>query len=92
MYISNIFKKGELGKSMVCKDFLHTTQHGAIAGKTTGESDQAIQPGCNYFRWLPRYGYFGASPWISEISNLRNNESESSCRICQIYNLHLWIV
>jgi len=34
MHISNIFKEGELGKSMVCKDFLHTTQHGAIAGKT----------------------------------------------------------
>ena len=34
MHISNIFKEGELEKSMVCKDFLHTTQHGAIAGKT----------------------------------------------------------
>ncbi|WP_423128045.1 RhuM family protein [Gaoshiqia sp. Z1-71] len=34
MHISNIFKEGELERSMVCKDFLHTTQHGAIAGKT----------------------------------------------------------
>jgi hypothetical protein len=34
MHISNIFKEGELEKSKVCKDFLHTTQHGAIAGKT----------------------------------------------------------
>ena len=34
MHISNIFKEGELEKNMVCKDFLHTTQHGAIAGKT----------------------------------------------------------
>lgn len=34
MHISNIFKDGELEKSMVCKDFLHTTQHGAIVGKT----------------------------------------------------------
>jgi prophage maintenance system killer protein len=34
MHISNVFKEGELEKDMVCKDFLHTTQHGAIAGKT----------------------------------------------------------
>jgi hypothetical protein len=34
IHISNIFKEGELEKEMVCKDFLHTTKHGAIAGKT----------------------------------------------------------
>jgi hypothetical protein len=34
MHISNIFKEGELEKVVVCKDFLHTTPHGAIAGKT----------------------------------------------------------
>ena len=34
IHISNIFKEGELEKFVVCKDFLHTTQHGAIAGKT----------------------------------------------------------
>jgi hypothetical protein len=33
MHISNIFKEGELEKNVVCQDFLHTTQHGAIAGK-----------------------------------------------------------
>jgi len=33
-HIGNIFKEGELDKNMVCKDFLHTTQHGAIKGKT----------------------------------------------------------
>ena len=33
MHISNIFKEGELEKPLVCKDFLHTTQHGAIVGK-----------------------------------------------------------
>jgi len=54
MHISNIFKEGELEKSMVCKDFLHTTQHGAIAGKTQEKVHQAIQSGCHYFRWLPR--------------------------------------
>ena len=27
-------KEGELKENMVCKDFLHTTQHGAISGKT----------------------------------------------------------
>ena len=34
MHISNIFKEGELEKVVVCKDFLHTTRHGAIGGKT----------------------------------------------------------
>jgi hypothetical protein len=34
MHISNIFKEGELEKEVVCKNFLLTTQHGAIAGKT----------------------------------------------------------
>jgi death-on-curing family protein len=33
-HIGNIFKEGELDERMVCKDFLHTTQHGAIKGKT----------------------------------------------------------
>ncbi len=33
-HIGNIFKEGELKENMVCKDFLHTTQHGAISGKT----------------------------------------------------------
>ncbi len=33
-HIGNIFKEGELDKNKVCKDFLHTTQHGAVKGKT----------------------------------------------------------
>ena len=33
MHIANIFKEGELEKSVVCKESLHTTQHGAIAKK-----------------------------------------------------------
>ncbi|MGD9159413.1 MAG: RhuM family protein [Desulfobacteraceae bacterium] len=33
-HIGNIFKEGELDKKLVCKDFLQTTQHGAIKGKT----------------------------------------------------------
>jgi hypothetical protein len=32
-HINNIFKEGELEEKLVCKDFLHTTQHGAIKGK-----------------------------------------------------------
>ena len=32
-HIRNIFKEGELEEKVVCKDFLHTTQHGAIKGK-----------------------------------------------------------
>ena len=33
-HIRNIFKEGELAESMVCAKFAHTTQHGAIKGKT----------------------------------------------------------
>jgi len=33
-HIDNIFKEGELNQKLVCRDFRHTTQHGAIAGKT----------------------------------------------------------
>jgi prophage maintenance system killer protein len=33
-HIRNIFKEGELGEELVSADFAHTTQHGAIAGKT----------------------------------------------------------
>jgi hypothetical protein len=34
IHISNIFKEGELERNVVCKDFLHTTPHGAMKGKT----------------------------------------------------------
>ena len=34
MHISNIFKEGELEKKVVCKDFLHTTPHGAMKEHT----------------------------------------------------------
>lgn len=37
-HISNIFKEGELSEKMVCREFRHTTQHGAIAGKTQEKS------------------------------------------------------
>lgn len=33
-HIGNIFKEEELDEQLVCKDFLHTTKHGAITGKT----------------------------------------------------------
>jgi len=33
-HIGNIFKEGELQREVVCKEFLLTTQHGAIRGKT----------------------------------------------------------
>ncbi|NQU86898.1 MAG: hypothetical protein HQ541_14175, partial [Mariniphaga sp.] len=33
-HISNIFKEGELQENEVCRNFRHTTQHGAIKGKT----------------------------------------------------------
>lgn len=33
-HINNIFKEGELDEKLVCRNFRHTTQHGAIEGKT----------------------------------------------------------
>jgi hypothetical protein len=33
-HIGNIFKEGELEETLVCRNFRHTTPHGAIAGKT----------------------------------------------------------
>jgi hypothetical protein len=33
-HIRNIFKDEELNKKQVCAKFAHTTQHGAIKGKT----------------------------------------------------------
>ncbi len=33
-HIRNIFKEGELNEQMVCRNFRHTTQHGAVTGKT----------------------------------------------------------
>ena len=33
-HIGNIFKEGELKEEVVCANFAHTTQHGAMEGKT----------------------------------------------------------
>ncbi len=33
-HIGNIFKEEELSEQLVCKDFLHTSPHGAISGET----------------------------------------------------------
>ena len=33
-HIQNVFNEGELDENVVCRNFRHTTQHGAIEGKT----------------------------------------------------------
>lgn len=33
-HIQNIFKEGELEENLACRNFRHTTSHGAIKGKT----------------------------------------------------------
>ena len=33
-HIQNVFAEGELVEEVVCRDFRHTAQHGAIKGKT----------------------------------------------------------
>jgi len=37
-HIQNVFKEGELDEQVVCRDFRHTTRHGAISGKTQEKS------------------------------------------------------
>ncbi len=37
-HINNVFKEGELQEEVVCRDFRHTTQHGAMEGKTQQKS------------------------------------------------------
>jgi hypothetical protein len=37
-HIGNVFKEGELQEEVVCREFRHTTQHGAIEGKTQEKS------------------------------------------------------
>lgn len=37
-HIRNVFSEGELEGKVVCRDFRHTTQHGAIEGKTQEKS------------------------------------------------------
>ena len=41
-HINNIFTEGELVEKVVCRDFQHTIQHGAIKGKT--QSKKTLQP------------------------------------------------
>lgn len=37
-HISNVFKEGELVEEVVCRNFRHTTKHGAIPGQTQSKS------------------------------------------------------
>ena len=41
-HIGNIFKEGELQKEVVCKEFLLTTQHGAIQKKNKPQKFSCI--------------------------------------------------
>jgi hypothetical protein len=37
-HIKNVFKEGELEEQVVCREFRHTTQHGALPDKTQEKS------------------------------------------------------
>jgi hypothetical protein len=37
-HIQHVFDEGELDEKVVCREFRHTTQHGAIEGKTQEKS------------------------------------------------------
>jgi len=43
-HIGNIFMEGELDEKVVCAYFAHTTQHGAIKGKTQTKKYKILQP------------------------------------------------
>ncbi|HET7116258.1 MAG TPA: hypothetical protein VFI29_07190 [Hanamia sp.] len=53
-HIGNIFKEGEFDEQVVCKEFLLTTQHGAMDGKTQATKTKYynLEPRCYYFSWL----------------------------------------
>jgi len=52
-HLRNIFESGELQPDVVCRKFRHTTQHGAIEGKTqTDIKGTAIVTPDNYLDWL----------------------------------------
>ena len=43
-HIQNVFKEGELDEQVLCRDFRHTTQYGAIDGKTQkGSVNQTLR-------------------------------------------------
>ena len=41
-HIRNIFREGELEEKVVCANFAHTTQHGAIQGKTQTKNNKVL--------------------------------------------------
>lgn len=43
-HLKKIFTSGELDEDMVCRNFRHTTQHGAIEGKTQEKEVKNILP------------------------------------------------
>jgi len=42
-HIGNVFKEGELNENVVCRNFRHTTQHGAIQDKTQEKDEETIK-------------------------------------------------
>lgn len=41
-HILNVFKEGELDEKLVCRNYRHTTQHGAIPDKTQGKEVKTL--------------------------------------------------
>lgn len=56
-HIQNVFTEGELLEEVVCRDFRHTTQHGAIKGKSQSKDVKyynldVIISVCNRLKYL----------------------------------------
>ena len=47
-HLKNIFSDEELDEKVVCRDFRHTTQHGAIEGKTQDKNIKIPHFSLNY--------------------------------------------
>jgi hypothetical protein len=56
-HIQHVFNEGELNEEVVCREFRHTTQHGAIQGKT-----QKKQVNCYNLDVIISVGYRVKSP------------------------------
>lgn len=72
-HIGNIFNEGEFTEEVVCRDFRHTTQHGAIEGGFEGEGNIDEDPlftnvEINYFtlQWSSPYKNTGTSFFVSD--------------------------
>ena len=83
-HIQHVFNEGELNEKVVCREFRHTTQHGAIQGKT---QEKLGQP-CMHFptagkTWIiSSFFHNGDSGWPESSGKVLNCFNEYYGPIC----------